>query len=177
MSRIETTMELVRFDAPWSRGLLVSTVLVSGFIVATTLLVAFLLRGRPMTAALVCTATAAPLVVAWALAPRGFLVNHGQLVVERPLSPVRIARDEIKEARCLDASEVQRLGIPGALRTLGTSGLFGHYGRFRSGGLGNFRMYATRSDGLVLIDTTQGPIVLTPDDPDRLCASLRPARP
>ena len=168
---------LARFAAPWSRSLAVTTALAGALIVLVALGVAVLLRRSPSLAALAFLAVVVPLPLAWALAPKGFVVDASALVVERPLLPLRVARAEIRSARALGADEARRAGLSGgALRTFGTSGLFGHYGRFRSPSLGGFRMYATRGDGFVLVETAHGPLVLTPDDPERLCAELaRPA--
>jgi hypothetical protein len=168
---------VIRFAAPWNRDLVISTVLVSALIVGAAGAVAFAYRDRPWLATSTASLLLASLVLAWALAPRSFATDGQRLVVERPLRRVTLAFSDIRSARAVDATEAQRLGLTGALRTFGTSGLFGHYGRFRSAALGSFRMYATRTSGFVVLDTTRGFVVLTPDEPHELCARIvgRPA--
>jgi hypothetical protein len=56
----------------------------------------------------------------------------------------------------------------------GTAGLFGvAYGIFTSRQLGQFRLYAWHRDGCVLLETAEGRVLLTPDDPDAFVTALR----
>jgi hypothetical protein len=54
-------------------------------------------------------------------------------------------------------------------------GFMGYYGHFYNRKLGHFMAYATRSDRVVVVYTTDGPYALTPDDPEGLVAALTPA--
>jgi hypothetical protein len=47
------------------------------------------------------------------------------------------------------------------------------YGRFASRELGPFRLYAWRFGPYVLLETDQGRVVLTPDEPERFVATIR----
>ena len=165
----------LRFAAPWSRSLVATTIGIGALVIGIAAVVVAALWRMPAAAAATAAVTIVPVALAWALAPRGFTIDANQLTVERPLWPLRLPRADIRSARALDAGEARRLGLAGggALRTFGTSGLFGYYGRFRSAALGSFRMYATRRTGFVLVDTRHGPVVLTPDDPEGMCAGLR----
>lgn len=152
-----------------------TTTLVALLVLATAVGVAIAWRRTPAFAALGASGVVLPVALAWALAPRCFEASASGLRVVRPLATVTITRAEIRGARVLNAEEARRLGLlGGALRTLGTSGLFGYYGRFRSPALGAFRMYATRGSGFVLVDTLRGPVVVTPDDPAKLVSALGP---
>ena len=168
----------LRFAAPWSRSLVATTIGIGALVIGIAAVVVAALWRMPAAAAATAAVTIVPVALAWALAPRGFTIDANQLTVERPLWPLRIPRADIRSARALDAGEARRLGLAGggALRTFGTSGLFGYYGRFRSAALGSFRMYATRGTGFVLVETRRGPVVLTPDDPERMAAALRGER-
>lgn len=163
-----------RFTAPWSRTLYISTVLLCVLIVAAAILVAVSMRRRTVLAVVACGSIVIPLILGWALAPKAFVVTGDELVVDRPLWPVRLPLTGIRSVRLLDATESRGLGLlGGTLRTFGTSGVFGYFGRFRSPTLGGFRMYATRGEGFVIVDTERGSFVLTPNAPVRFCAELR----
>ena len=104
---------------------------------------------------------------AYAFAPRGFRIVGGEVHIVRPLGPIRIPLREVQEVRRLDRSE-----IGGAIRTMGSGGLFGFYGFFRNKRLGNFRMYVTDRSRLVLL-RANGTFVLSPDRPDVFVETVR----
>ena len=88
------------------------------------------------------------------------------LTIDRLLGSVEIPLATIQSAEILEAGR-----LAGSLRTLGSGGLFGYYGRFRNQVLGRYRMYATRGDGYVLIRASQS-FVLTPDSPGRFIEAI-----
>lgn len=155
--------EGVRFRAPWG-GFVVGVTLVASF----GLLVAAgaTMTSRPLIAALLVGVV----VLAALLAPRGFVVGHDSLTVERRLLPIEIPLRSIQRVETI---EPRRLS--GTIRTFGSGGLFGTYGRFWSRKLGHFRMYATRSDGFVLVDAG-ALFVLTPSTPAAFVAAVESAR-
>lgn len=69
-----------------------------------------------------------------------------------------------------------RLGI-GTVRKLGSGGLFGWYGAFWKPGLGSFHAYLTDRANAVLCETAEGPVVVSPADPDALLAALAEVSP
>jgi len=103
-------------------------------------------------------------------APRGVRVTETAVVVERrwfgdvelPLAGVRSAEPLPPAAR------------RGWTRTMGTSLPGGvAYGRFSSPVLGTFQVYAWRGGPMVRLETADGTVVLTPDDPDAFLADVR----
>jgi hypothetical protein len=119
-----------------------------------------LLVGPPALFALV-------LLLAWAFAPRGFAIGRAFVRIERVLFPIELPLREVREAGMLPAEH-----LCGTVRVLGTSGAFGHYGRFRSRSLGDFRMYATRCQDLVRLVTDRGTFVLSPDPVERFVGEV-----
>jgi hypothetical protein len=103
---------------------------------------------------------AALLWSAWALAPRGFIVGPGLVTVDRPLMPVKII---LRPGTAVSAEGPGLLD--GSLRTMGNGGLFGYYGSFWKKGVGNYLLYATRTDRFVMIDNGKK-YFLTPDEPE-----------
>lgn len=166
------------FAARWDRGLKVSTVIVVLLLAATGIGVplhaaASSGRGDLELLGLVATLPAlATLGLTAALAPRGYAIEGSALRIARPLAPVAIPLREITFVGLLPPEALR-----GALRLLATSGLFGHFGRFRSGALGDFRLYATRRDGLVRVDTARGRFVLSPEHPERFLEAVAAVAP
>jgi hypothetical protein len=155
-----------RFDAPWDRSLKVST----GFLLLLMVglagvFLAFELLVGPLVIALVIPAI-------WALAPRSYTISGGELTVNRPIFPVRIPLATVRSVALVERAEAGTF-----LKVGGAAGVFGHYGRFYSRPLGSFRLYATRRDRLVVIDTEAGRYVITPATPERFVEALRGAAP
>lgn len=126
----------------------------------------------PGAAAAVAGLLAVTLGGAYALAPRGYALDAGRLRVERPLASVEIAYGAIRGAGALSED-----ALAGARRVMGSGGLFGYYGRFWSRRLGAFRLYATRRTGLVVVDTADDRLVLSPDSPERFLEVLHARAP
>lgn len=164
-----------RFAAPWDRALTVTTwlfgLLLVGLAVGLPSLGWFAVgsEGGP-----IIPLTLAPLpllgtlLLVWALAPRGYRLEGEELVVVRPLAPIRLPLAGVTAVEALPPGTLR-----GSQRLLGASGLFGHYGRFWSPALGPYRLYATRTSGLVALDTARGRFVLSPEPPEGFVAALR----
>ncbi len=105
----------------------------------------------------------------WAMAPRGIVVDGGELRVERRAwAPVCIPLGSIAGASAIDV-----IG-PGTIRVFGVGGFFGSYGTFENRALGQFRLYATRGKRAVVVRRAAGepPIVITPDDVEGVLAAI-----
>jgi len=164
------------FSAPWDQRLTVltvacSTLMLLGAAVAIWASLAIVPpgAGRVVTLAAGVLSLAA-LAFGALLAPRGYIVSDDALTIDRLLRPVRIPLATIQSVEIIPAERVS-----GSLRTLGSGGLFGYYGRFRNQALGRFRMYATRGDGYVLVRAGQS-YVLTPDAPARFVETINRSR-
>lgn len=156
---------MARFAAPWDRTLRITTAAVVLLLAAAAATFAYvaLRAGVPFEIFLGIAALVALILgAAWALAPRGFAVEAGQVRIERPLRSIAIPIRTIRSAGPLPAGALR-----GAMRLGGSGGLFGYYGRFWSRTLGAFRLYATRREGLVRLDTPDDRFVLSPDRPER----------
>jgi hypothetical protein len=164
------------FAAPWDQKLTALTVLLSVITLGVAgVLVWIGLTRMPTTWGRIFLLANAVIpvglfVVAALMGPRGYSIEADRLVVERRVFPVVIPLASIREVEPLRA---ERVGA--SLRTLGNGGFFGYYGRFRNRALGDYRMYATRGDGLVLI-RAERPYVLTPGSPEEFIETLNRAR-
>lgn len=166
------------FDAPWDEGLRHLTLLSSAGVLGASALVAWMAFTQPLTQGtrnlvLVSALPGVAIFLFSALyAPRGYEVSDDAVRVRRWAGALVIPMPAIQGVeRLISSAPVEE-----AVRTLGVGGLFGYFGRFRGRSLGGFRMYATRSSGLVLLRTTTGRIVLTPGAPDRFIAAVERTR-
>lgn len=100
--------------------------------------------------------------------PRGYRLEDGRLVIERPVSDVVVAFRDIVDARHEHAP------LKGMWRVAGNGGLFGFWGKFRRvADKTNVAVYATRYHDGVVLSTAQGTMVITPDDPARFVDELK----
>lgn len=166
--------DAVRFAAPWDTGLTIASALVTLLLVAVTVAAMRVAVGRGPRAArmLLAFVVAAPalltMIVAFTIAPRRYVIDTSGVRVERVAGPISIPIAAIVSVRPLEKSQSAR-----AIRLLGVGGLFGYVGTFSNSALGNFRMYATRTNGRVAVETTDGVFVITPAHPADFVAELR----
>jgi len=91
---------------------------------------------------------------------QGYTLSGNDLIIRRPIKDRVIKIAEIAEIRLLERSE-----LSGAIRTFGSGGLFGYFGKFYNGKLGHMTWYVTQRDKVILIRTAQGKtIIISPDD-------------
>ena len=164
------------FTAPWDQKLTLATIasatiLLLGAALAVWVALTVVSSGAGRAALLfVGLLSLVALTGSAFMAPRGYSIADGRLTILRLVRPVQIPLASIRTVEPLSAER-----LAGSLRTFGSGGLFGYYGRFRNAGLGNYRMYATRGDGFVLVRAAL-PYVLTPDSPDRFIETLNRGR-
>jgi hypothetical protein len=164
-----------RFNAPWDRQLLLSTVALLAVILVTAIAgtstaVQAGMRGIALGVTVVAGGAA---IGAWALAPRAYEIGGGALrILRNGWLPTSVPLSEIRSA-----GETEPETLQGALRVLGVGGLFGTFGLYRSPALGPVRLDTTRGAGLVLVRTARRAHVLTPDRPDAFVEALLAASP
>jgi hypothetical protein len=165
---------VTRFEAPWDRQLLLGSAILGSVMAA--LAAGVLALGLALSRGdleLLWPFLVGPVLIAlvvagaWLLAPRGFAIEGRDLVVLRPIRPVRIPLQEIRAVEPLPPEAVAF-----ALRVGGNGGMFGYYGQFWNRRLGSFRMYATRRSGLVRVGTGREVFVLSPGDPEAFVDAL-----
>lgn len=121
--------------------------------------------------AVAAVVSGAILLIGYAFAPRGYGVAEGAIVVRRLVGEVRIPLQEVREVRRADPDELRR-----AVRLWASGGMFGYYGLFRSA-LGTARWYVTDRKKAVVVESSGGTVVLSPDDVDGFLAVVRPYAP
>ncbi len=168
--------EPLLFDAPWDQKLTILTALIGAVLVVATGTLAWTAIARPPSTAaravllLSAAISGAVLLIGAALAPRSYAIEDGRIVIRRWVGSIAIPLETVRSVEPLRPQDVA-----GSTRTLGSGGFFGYYGRFRNATLGDYRMYATRSEGYVVVRADR-PYVLTPDSPERFVQAVRAVR-
>lgn len=157
----------MEFNAPWSDTLRMmsagGTVLVLGAAALSARKLAVWLR------AVVAVVAVGFLVGSWGFAPSGYIVYGQTLTVKRPLGDEVIQRAEITAVRMFEEADNE-----GMSRTGGNGGLFGYYGKYKSDRLGEHRWYVTDTAKRVVVETREGAVVVSPDDPAKFIAAVKP---
>lgn len=150
----------VQFGASWSRS---TCLLTSLFLLCALVCCGLSFSGSVQAPIFLSTVALIAVVIGyvWALAPTGYLVDRRGVSIRRRRGPKLLALSSLRAARLMDPAELAQV----TWRWPAVGGLFGFYGWFETPALGRHLWYATRDEGLVLIQTEQGPIVLSPDDP------------
>ncbi len=104
----------------------------------------------------------------FALSPNGVEVGDDVVYIRRRWGGVPRHLAALTSARRIAIHELQS-----SIRLVSVGGVFGWYGTFQSPTLGEFKMFATRLDRLVLMDFRNERIVVSVDEPDELLALLQ----
>ena len=118
-------------------------------------------------------AVAAAIVVAsFGWAPQGVTVDRWTITIARRwAAPVELPVAGVRRVEVIGGGRVGRIS-----KITGFADGRGHaWGRFRSPGLGEFRLYAWNRGSWVLLETDEGNVVVTPADGDRFVADVRAA--
>ena len=106
------------------------------------------------------------LLIAYLFRPNNYSVDEDKLLIHRMIKDVEIKRDNIKYVEIIDESKVKN-----SIRTFGSGGFFGSFGKFWNSTLGSMTWYVTRKNNFVLVETNdQKKIILTPDNPEDFVA-------
>ncbi|PWK28575.1 PH (Pleckstrin Homology) domain-containing protein [Arcicella aurantiaca] len=108
-------------------------------------------------------------LIAYAYRPNNYSVSDDKLLIHRLIGDVEIKRRDIQSVEMIDESKVRN-----SIRTFGSGGFFGSYGKFWNSTLGKMTWYVTRKDNFVLVITTEEEkILLTPDEPEAFVAFIK----
>jgi hypothetical protein len=157
----------MEFNAPWSDTLRMmsvgGSVLLMGAAALATRKRAAWLRVTVLVVAV------GFLVGSWGFAPSGYRVEDKTVTVKRLFGDVVIERGAVTGVRPFEDSDGE-----GMMRTAGNGGLFGYYGKYKSDRLGEHRWYVTHMARRVVVETRDGAVVMSPDDPARFIAAVKP---
>ncbi|OWY20844.1 hypothetical protein C7N43_26820 [Sphingobacteriales bacterium UPWRP_1] len=109
---------------------------------------------------LIAASVVAIFVLSWAFAPQAYRLTPDELIILRPLRPVKIPLNQITQVTQPPMSQFSFM-----LRLFGSGGFLGYFGLFWASKLGKMWWYATRRNNLIMIYFSEGkPIVISPDD-------------
>jgi hypothetical protein len=159
----------MEFNAPWSETLGLMSGAGSVVVLAA---IALSMMKRPWWLRVTALAVAAAfLIVSWGFAPGGYIVEADRVIVSRPFSDVTIERSNDTKVRLFEDAEDE-----GMKRTAGNGGLFGYYGSYESKRLGPHKWYVTDMTRRVVIETRDGAVVVSPDDPQKFIDAVNPSK-
>lgn len=138
--------------------------------ISAVVCVMFLVLGVATSSIAIGIVFVAMLAVSFVWSPTGYSVGDGFLSVHRVIGNLRIPLASIREVRIASREDLE-----GSLRIFGSGGLFGYYGAFRSPRLGKNAWFVTQQSHAVIVVTSAGTFVLSPDDVDGFIAWIRPA--
>jgi len=164
----------IHHSAPWDRDHVVVTAFVTVLCLMGGVVTGWATLEAPdvvhrVLAFFAFTACVGTPLFAWLFAPIGFTVEPGAVTIHRRVGTLRC--EGVTDARLVDPANVR-----GAYRAFGSGGAFGTYGRFRSGTLGSFRLYARQEDGMIAFSSSLGTVVFAPSDPAAALRVLRARR-
>jgi hypothetical protein len=107
-------------------------------------------------------------VICYLLSPIDYSIESGKLIIRRPWKNVVIDRDKITHVELLKDEKLKK-----SIRTFGSGGLFGFFGKFYNAKIGNMIWYATRMNRVVLVQAENKNIILTPDEAEDFVKKLR----
>ena len=153
----------VRFHAPMDKfvfGMTSFVLLAMGGVFFSLLRVGFAVGG---------VLVAAIVFFAYVYTPKSFHLDADALRITRPAGEIVVPFASVLEVEPLD----RFLGFSLKAPPGGNSGLFGLYGTFWKRDLGKYRLYGRSATGAVLLTTSEGRIVVTPDRRDAFIAAIR----
>jgi hypothetical protein len=110
-------------------------------------------KGAPMLAI-------AALIVSYIYRPIKYVLTSDSFLVIRPIGSKKFPLQDIREARLIEKGELMV-----AIRTFGSGGFFGYYGKYYNRKLGYMTWYTTQRRNRILIQMNNGKkIVISPDD-------------
>lgn len=158
----------MEFNAPWSETLRLMSLGAAGVIILAVVLATV---KHPWWIRLTAMVVAAAFLLgSWGFAPAGYRVDSARVTIKRLMSDVVIARQAIRAVRLFEDADGE-----GMSRTAGNGGLFGYYGKYKSDKLGSHVWYVTDMSKRVVLETTDGVVVVSPDDPEMFIQALKPS--
>jgi hypothetical protein len=108
------------------------------------------------------------LIAAYGYSPRRYTIVHRTITVKRGIGKVRVPLENLREARCVTADDLQ-----GRVRLGASGGLFGYYGLFRTTKLGRCTSYVTDRKNMVVLIGVSDTTVFSPDDVEGFLSAIR----
>ena len=104
--------------------------------------------------------TMAPVyVVTWLYSPQTLMIDRNTLTIGRRVQPVEISLGDIRRVERVESKVVRR-----AVRAMGNGGLWAYTGRYYHRAVGNYQLFATELNNLVLIETDKKKYVISSVD-------------
>ncbi len=154
------------FLAPWSNGLVSTTIISSSILLLAITGGALLLSIAPALAIFSIATCLLGLVVSAVFVVRGYTLSEDTLAIKRLLWSSRVDMSEI-----VSATE-DSFAMDNSVRRFGNGGVFSICGWFRNLKLGPYRAFATDPKRSVVLRFPDRVIVVTPDSPQEFVRTV-----
>jgi len=101
----------------------------------------------------------------YALGPRSYLVNEKGVRIERTVGSIFIPYAQILSVEVVEQANLSR--------AVGNGGIFSYYGTYFDGSGTKVKVYATRFERMVQIQTIKQSYYLSPDDPESFVEAVK----
>jgi len=151
------------FKADWGISVLISTLIVSGVILAGSYwpvrMAISAEWGERILGYSVLALLLGIMLLSYLMSPRGYILGRDAITVVRVIRPIVIPLADIT-----GAEEAGAEMLKGSTRLLGCHGLWGKYGKYHNESLGDYLLYVRKDEGLVVLRGKRT-YVLAPENP------------
>jgi hypothetical protein len=154
------------YPAPWSRSLVLETLLFGGICIAVSV---WLLRQSKWATQWLAVVPLAILCASALFVIRGYSVTPKAIMIHRLLWTTRLPLDS------LEAADFRPNATKRSIRVFGIGGLFSFSGWFRNQTLGKYRAFVTDPTHTVVLRFPRQTIVISPSSPEDFIRSITSA--
>lgn len=159
------TKSITTFPCPWSMGVTFLTAITAIILVISVYFVwTNELIWLKYTLIIICLATIIGVLL---LMPLRLIIGSDKITLHRLIGSIHIPFKDIIELKAIPNSETAY-----SIRVLGSGGLCGYLGKFKNKKLGNYIMYATNLNELILIRTDRKTYVFSCKNRDEFIESF-----
>lgn len=167
---------MIKLKTPFSRGMLISTICISLFLLVVLVISIVELTGLKTESYFLNTSNtegwiAIAIIIAifaccLLLMPTSITIDDSSISINRIMSRTLILKKDIVFVR-------PKVGTNNDIRTFGIGGVFGYLGYFYAKNWGNYIAYVTDGNNMVAIETTKKKYVVSCENPQTLIDNIK----
>lgn len=151
--------------APWSKELLISTLLSVIPLPLVYLIIWSTGEAEDLVFNLVYFGAVVIYVIIYVLGPKGYTISPDGIEIKKTSGSILIPSKEIEEIKIIPKAQLSRV--------IGNGGIFSYYGTFCEMNGEKVKVYSTRFDQMIRIKTKQQTYYLSPQDPNGFVEAAR----
>lgn len=158
------------YKLSWSKGTIITTILSLGIVVSALLPITFFtIRDESQDLLLlVYLFFISFIVMTYGYSPKKIVISEKYIKIIKGIGEIEIDKKTIVSFRKLEKKD-----MVGTVRKAASGGIFGYFGRFSNPQIGEFKMYTTKKNDLLLIKTSyEEQFVVAPDNLEEFIKDL-----